>query len=158
VFCAGLGTTGTITGTAKKLKKKKPTVQVVGVMREQNSYVPGVRTRGLLQLTSINWEKQVDSVMEVKTNESYRKSLQLSRAGIVVGPSSGFSLCGLLNYLDERVKSNTLDELREKSGDITCVFICCDGPVPYLDEYFKYLDPSDFPEIKNRELLVNKPW
>jgi cysteine synthase len=157
VFCAGLGTTGTITGTAKKLKKKKSSIQVVGVMREQNSYVPGVRTRGLLQLTAIDWEKQVDSVMEVKTTESYRKSLQLSRAGLVVGPSSGFSLCGLLNYLGERVKNNTLDELREDGGDIICVFICCDGPVPYLDEYFKYLDPSDFPEILNRELLVNKP-
>jgi cysteine synthase len=44
VLCAGLGTTGTISGTAKQLKKKKPTIQVVGVMREQNSYVPGVRT------------------------------------------------------------------------------------------------------------------
>lgn len=158
VFCAGLGTTGTVTGTAKKLKKKNPAIQIVGVMRERNSYVPGVRTRGLLQLTGIDREKQVDSIVEVKTRESYQKSLQLSRAGIVVGPSSGFSLCGLLHYLEQRVTSNTLDALRDNDGDISCVFICCDGPVPYLDEYFKYLDPSDFPEIQNRELLVNKPW
>jgi cysteine synthase len=82
---------------------------------------------------------------------------QLSRAGIVVGPGSGFALCGLLNYLGEREINNTLDELRENDRDINCVFICCDGPVPYLDEYFKYLDSSDFPKIPNRELLVNQP-
>jgi cysteine synthase len=157
VFCAGLGTTGTITGTAKQLKKKNPSIQVVGVLREANSYVPGVRTKGLLQLVGFDWESQVDSVEAIKTVESYRKSMQLSRNGIVVGPSSGFALCGLLNYLENRVNNNTLDELRDDNDDITCVFICPDGPVPYLDEYFKYLDPADFPEILNRELLVNKP-
>jgi hypothetical protein len=83
--------------------------------------------------------------------------MQLSRKGIVVGPSSGFALCGLLNYLENRVKNNTLDELREDNGDITCVFICPDGPVPYLDEYFKYLDAADFPDVLNHELLANKP-
>ncbi len=157
VFCAGLGTTGTITGTAKQLRKKNPNIQVVGVMREKDSYVPGVRTRGLLQLTAIDWEKQVDSIEVIKTVESYQKSMQLSRDGIVVGPSSGFALCGLLNYLENRVKTNTLDELRDNDEDITCVFICPDSPVPYLDEYFKYLDPADFPEVLNQELLVNKP-
>ena len=157
VFCAGLGTTGTILGTAKQLKKEKPSVQVVGVMREQDSYVPGVRTKGLLQLVGFDWEQQVDSIETIKTVESYRKSMQLSRNGIVVGPSSGFALCGLLNYLENRVKNNTLDELRDDDEDITCVFICPDGPVPYLDEYFKYLDPADFPEVLNSELLVITP-
>lgn len=155
-MCAGLGTSGTITGTAKYLKKKNPTIQVVGVMREQNSCVPGVRTRGLLQLVGFDWEKQVDAIEEVKTVESYRKSMLLSRNGIVVGPSSGFALCGQLNYLENRVKNNTLDELRDDNEDICCVFICPDGPVSYLDDNFKYLDPSDFPEILNRELLENK--
>lgn len=157
ILCAGLGTTGTITGTAQQLKKKNPNIHVVGVMREKDSYVPGVRTKGLLELVGINWEEQVDSIEAIKTVESYRKSMQLSRVGIVVGPSSGFALCGLLNHLENRVKSNTLDELRDNNEDITCVFICPDSPVPYLDEYFKYLDPSDFPEVLNRELLANKP-
>ncbi len=157
ILCAGLGTTGTITGTSQQLKKKNPDIHVIGVMREKDSYVPGVRTKGLLQLTGIDWEKQVDSIEEVKTVESYRKSMQMSRHGIVAGPSSGFALCGLLNHLENRVKTNTLDELRDNNEEITCVFICPDSPIPYLDEYFKYLDPSNFPEVLNPELLVNKP-
>lgn len=156
VLCAGLGTTGTITGTAKQLKKKNGAIQVVGVMREDSSYVPGVRTKGLLELIGFDWEKQVDYIEKIGTAESYRMSMQLSRNGIVVGPSSGFALCGLLKFLEKRIQNNTLDELRNNNKDINCVFICPDGPVPYLDEYFKYLDPADFPEILNSELLENK--
>jgi len=158
VLSIGLGTTGTVSGTSKNLKKKKPSIQVIGVMREDSSYVPGVRTEGLLKLIGFNWKKHVDTTQKVKTAESYRKSMELSRNGIVVGPSSGFALCGLLNYLDEEIKNNRLDKLRDENGEINCVFICPDGPVPYLDEYFKYLEPDDFPEVINSELLDNKPF
>ncbi len=155
ILCAGLGTTGTITGTAKALKKKNDAINVVGVMREDSSYVPGVRTKGLLKLIGFDWEKQVDFIEKVTTEESYSKSMQLSRQGIVVGPSSGFALCGLLNFLRKSVDNNTLDDLRNSNEELTCVFICPDGPVPYLDEYFKYLDASEFPEITNSDLLEN---
>ena len=35
--------------------------------------------------------------------------------------------------------------------------ICPDSPIPYLDEYFKYLQASDFPAIHDEELLINRP-
>jgi len=157
VFCAGLGTTGTIVGNARYLKRKKSSVQIVGTMREDDNYVPGVRTRGLLQLIGFDWEPHVDNIQKVTTAVAYRNSLQLSRRGIVVGPSAGFALAGLLQYLGERKKSGTLDDLRERNGEIPCVFICPDSPIPYLDEYFKYLEAADFPTIQNEELLINKP-
>lgn len=157
ILCAGLGTTGTITGTAKALKKKNNSIQIVGVMREDSNYVPGVRTKGLLELIGFDWEKQVDHIEKVTTVESYRASMELSRNGLVVGPSSGFALCGLLNFLDKKVQDKTLDDYRHENEDISCVFICPDGPVPYLDEYFKYLDSSEFPEVLNSDLLESKP-
>ncbi len=153
VFCAGLGTTGTIIGNSTYLKNKKKDLQVVGVMREAKSYVPGVRTKVLLKLIGFDWEKHVDTIQHVLTADAYRKSMELSRQGIVVGPSSGFALSGLLDYLGKRKKEGTLDELRNEEGEIVCAFICPDGPIPYLDEYFKYLDNSDFPQIKNEHLL-----
>ena len=157
VFCAGLGTTGTVVGNARYLKRKKPSMQVVGAMREDGNYVPGVRTRGLLKLTGFGWERHVDNIQKVKTADSYRHSMALSRRGIVVGPSAGFALTGLLQYLAEQKKAGTLDALRERNGEVPCVFICPDSPIPYLDEYFKYLNPSDFPPIQNEDLLINKP-
>ena len=157
VFCAGLGTTGTLIGTAKALKRKNRSVQVVGVMREDDNYVPGVRTRGLLELIGFDWQSQVDAVEKVKTEPSYRASMELSRNGIVVGPSAGFALAGLLNFLNRHKAAGTLDQLRRRDRDIVCVFVCPDSPIPYLEEYFEYLRPSDFPAVENEELLVNKP-
>ena len=157
VFSAGLGTTGTIIGNSKYLKSKNKDIQVVGVMREAQSYVPGVRTEALLKLIGFDWKKHVDHIRQVVTADAYRKSMELSRRGIVVGPSSGFSLAGLLDYLAERRKDNGLDDLRNEDGEVICTFICPDGPMPYLDEYFKYLEPSDFPKIENEQMLKNKP-
>jgi cysteine synthase len=157
VFCAGLGTTGTLVGNARYLKRKKQSVQIVGAMREDGNYVPGVRTEGLLKLTGFGWEQHIDDIQKVVTVESYRNSMALSRRGIGAGPSAGLALAGLLQYLKAQKKAKNLDALRGRNGEVQCVFICPDSPIPYLDEYFKYLSPSDFPKIQNEELLVNKP-
>ena len=157
IFCAGLGTTGTIIGNSRFLKSKKESLQVVGAMRAPDQYVPGVRTEKLLKLVGFDWHKYVDSIERVETTVSYQLSLELSRQGIVVGPSSGLALAGLLQYLTG-LQTNKLEELRDKqSGDVVCVFLCPDGPLPYLDEYFKYLDSSHFPAIQNEEVMLNKP-
>ena len=75
-------------------------------------------------------------------------SIDLSRRGLYVGPSAGLSLVGLHRYLDE---------LRNDKGDVVCVFICPDTPMPYFDEYFNYLDESSFPTVTNENLLLNVP-
>lgn len=158
IFCCGLGTTGTVIGNSRSLKSKKPSLRVVGVMRAPDNYVPGVRTEKLLKLVGFDWRKHVDRIERIETAQSYRLSLELSRRGIVVGPSSGLALAGLLQYLGDVKENNALDEIRsEKSGEIVCVFPCPDGPFPYLDEYFKYLDRSNFPSIQNEDLLLDKP-
>ncbi len=157
VLCAGLGTTGTIIGNSRYLKAQNAQVQVVGVRRACGHYVPGPRTEELLKLIGFDWQPHVDSVQEAETAASYQKSMELSRAGLVVGPSSGLSLVGLLRYLQQRKDEKRLDELRNGQGEISSVFICPDTPFPYLDEYFKYLDESNFPKIENEAWLLNKP-
>ncbi|MBE9477474.1 MAG: pyridoxal-phosphate dependent enzyme [Proteobacteria bacterium] len=158
IFCAGLGTTGTIIGNSRYLKDKKPALRVVGAMRAPDNYVPGVRTEKLLKLVGFNWRKHVDKIEPVETALSYRLSLEMSRGGIIVGPSSGLALAGLLQYLESLKATNRLDDIRnKKTGEIVCVFPCPDGPLPYIDEYFKYVDRAEFPSIQNEELLLNKP-
>ncbi len=158
IFCAGLGTTGTVIGNSRFLKSKKESLQVVGAMRAPDQYVPGVRTDKLLKLVGFDWQKHVDSIERVDTAVSYQLSMELSRQGIVVGPSSGLALAGLLQYLTGLKLENKIAALRDNQGDnLVCVFLCPDGPLPYLDEYFKYLDSSNFPAIQNEELMLNKP-
>ena len=158
IFCAGLGTTGTLIGNSKYLKKQNPDLRVVGVMRAPDHYVPGVRTENLLKLVGFDWRAHVDFIEAIETVESYRTSMALSRLGIVAGPSSGLALSGLLQHLADLKQSGGLDQLRASdSGEIVCVFPCPDSPIPYLDEYFRYLDRSDFPPVRNEGDLVNKP-
>lgn len=149
IFCAGLGTTGTMVGVSKYLKSMGRNVVTVGVTRKVNNPVPGVRTINLLREIAFDWKGYVDHVEEVGTKESYKLSLELCRTGLVVGPSSGFPLAGLLQYLG-RID---LDKFRNKNGEVIAVFICPDTPFPYIDEYFEYLDAEDFPAIENKELL-----
>ncbi len=153
VFCASLGTTGTVIGNSKFLKKMSKRVQVVGVKRAPNNYVPGPRTDLLLKLVGFDWQKHVDNLQEAETAESYQKSLELSRQGILVGPSAGLALVGLLKYLSERSQNNSLDELRGENREIITTFICPDTPFPYIEEYFNYLPANQFPNIENQDLL-----
>jgi len=158
IFCAGLGTTGTMIGNSRFLKNKNPSIRAVGAMRAPDHYVPGVRTDKLLKLVGFDWRKHVDVIERVETGDSYRLSMEVSRRGIIVGPSSGLALAGLLQHLKDLKEKDALDEVRdENTGEIICVFPCPDGPIPYLDEYFKYLDRSHFPTIRNEDVLLNKP-
>lgn len=154
LFCCGLGTTGTMVGSSKYFKDKDKKIKTVGVIRTPNNPIPGVRTRGLLNMIAFDWKNYTDEYVEIGTKESFSKSLDLIRNGLIVGPSSGFAFSGLLKYLNKMKKEKKITSLKNKNGTINCVFICCDNPFIYLDEYFKYLDSKDFPKIKNENLLL----
>lgn len=81
--------------------------------------------------------------------------MELSRLGMLAGPSSGLGLSGLLQFLERQKNEGELDALRNEDGEISCVFICCDGPFAYLDEYPKYVSAEHFPQIHNKDLLKN---
>ncbi|KAL8996291.1 MAG: hypothetical protein Q9169_004177 [Polycauliona sp. 2 TL-2023] len=50
--------------------------------------------------------------------------------------------------------SRRLSELADsETGEVSCVFICCDLPYQYLDGYFDRLPESEFPPIINKVLL-----
>ena len=85
-------------------------------------------------------------------------SMELSREGIIAGPSSGEALCGLLGYLYKAKEAGTLQELADPlTGEISCVFICCDLPYQYIDLYFSKLGEERFPPIYN-EVRCKTPF
>lgn len=147
LLSVGLGTTGSVVGIGKYLKEKDKDIEIVGVSRVANNPVPGVRTSNLLREIAFDWKSVLNHQEEVGTVESFKMSMALCRAGLFVGPSSGFALVGLLNHLSKQKLSG-----EEKIA----VFICPDSPFPYIDEYFQYLDPSAFPKIENEHLLKEK--
>jgi cysteine synthase/rhodanese-related sulfurtransferase len=154
IFCAGVGTTGTLVGAGGYLKKKSKGVSVVAVARLANNPVPGVRTPNLLREIAFDWRAVADHMEEIGTKEAYEKSLLLCQAGLLAGPSSGFALAGLLAFLKKQKSAGLLKVKKKK--EITAVFVCPDSPFPYLDEYFEHLDESYFPQITNSHLLADR--
>jgi cysteine synthase len=151
LFTAGLGTTGTLVGISRYLRRKSPVPTIVGAICAPGSAVPGVRSESRLRPIGFEWRKAVDAVVEVETKESFRQSLNLFRAGIMGGPSSGFALAALLDFIETAETCKTLDELRNSDGDVYAVFICGDTPFPYLDKYSTHLDLSDIPSVMYSE-------
>lgn len=94
----------------------------------------------------------MDHIEHVGSQDSFQLSLDLCRQGIVCGPSSGFNLSGLYQFIQKRKSEGTLGELSNDAGEIHCVFLCCDLPYQYIGEYFDKLGDAAFPPIRNNNL------
>ncbi|OLN97762.1 Cysteine synthase B [Colletotrichum chlorophyti] len=173
LICAGMGTSGksnclicqrpsskciisssigTLTGLGTYFKDAKPSVYRLGVCTAPGDRVPGPRSYALLQPVEFPWRSAVDHIEHVGSHDSFSLSLELSRQGLICGPSSGFNLKGLYQFLDKQLAAKTLNNLKDDRGDMHCVFVCCDLPYQYIDEYFAKLGPEHFPTIHNKNL------
>ena len=144
VFASSLGTTGTLVGSSQYFRAQAAKVSMVAALCRAGHAVPGVRSEARLAEIAFQWRNAADFIAEVETKVSYKTSVNLCRNGLLAGPSSGLALAGLMQYLDVQHKSGTLDQLRNKCGEVLSVFICGDTPLPYLEKYSTHLDPSDF--------------
>lgn len=151
-FCAWLWTTGSCIGISQYLKEQKSDCTTIWVVRKPNNPIPWPRTLHLLNEISFERQAHVDRLQAIGTKQAYEKSLELLRAWLVVGPSAGMALCGLLQELQTLHTNGTLKDYTHWK-DISAVVLCPDSPYLYLDEYFKYCDPSLFPPIHNGHLL-----
>lgn len=102
VVCAGMGTSGTMTGIGTFLKMAKPSVFRVGVCTATGDRVPGPRAYALLSPVIFPWRDAIDVIEEVGSIDSYLLSMKLSREGLICGPSSGFNFQGLYQMLEKR--------------------------------------------------------
>jgi hypothetical protein len=75
--------------------------------------------------------------------------MQLSREGLICGPSSGMALQGLFNVLQKYKDQGNLQDLAGDDGITSCVFLCCDLPFQYLNDYFTKLGEDHFHPIVN---------
>lgn len=153
VLCAGMGTSGTMTGLGTYFKATKPSVMRLGVCTAPGDRVPGPRSYALMRPVEFPWRDAVDTIEEVGSAESYTLSLQLCREGLVCGPSSGFNLQGLFQMVAKRKAAGTLADLAGPDGLTHCVFLCCDLPYQYISEYFQKLGPEQFAPIRNEVSL-----
>ena len=114
---------------------------------------PGPRHFPGFESSGFPWREIIDDFENISSVDSYNMSMQLYREGIIAGPSSGEALCGLIKYLGKLRISGKLSELSDvETGEASCVFICCDLPYQYMDNYFDKLKEDQFPPIINKVL------
>lgn len=126
IFVAGVGTGGTLTGTAKYLKEQNPNIEVVAVepfdspvLSEGRSGAHPLQGIGAGFVPTVLDTTLYDRVITVTGEEAYEASKELTRSeGILTGISSGAALhAGLrLAQLPEN-KGKTIVVLLPDSGD-----------------------------------------
>lgn len=126
IFVAGVGTGGTLSGTAKGLKKHKPEVKAIAVEPDSSPVLSGGNP-GAHKIQGIgagfipkNFNKEViDSIIRVKDDDAIRTSRLLAqREGLLVGVSSGAALYAAIQLakLDENA-GKTIIALLPDTGE-----------------------------------------
>jgi cysteine synthase A/cysteine synthase B len=85
-----LGTCGTVTGTSRFLREKKPGVKVIAVQPTEGHDVPGLRNIRQLAVSKLFDPALIDEILEIDYELAYTRALELCRTeGLLAGPSSG---------------------------------------------------------------------
>ncbi len=96
-FVSSMGTTGTIMGTSKFLKEKKPDIEIVGVQPSEGAKIPGIRRWPEEYLPKIYDPSRVDTIMDVTQEEAEETTRRLAaQEGIFCGISSGGAVAAAL--------------------------------------------------------------
>lgn len=119
-FVSAMGTTGTIMGVSRYLKKQNPKIRIVGTQPTEGSSIPGIRRWSPEFLPKIFEADRVDETVDVSQDEATEMARRMAKEeGIFAGMSSGGALTAALKIADK------LDE-----GVIVC--ITCDRGDRYL--------------------------
>lgn len=134
VFVAGMGTGGTLTGTARYLKEHKPGVKVVAAVPHPGDLVQGLRSLEEGFIPPVLDESILDGKIVVDSHTSFASSKELTqREGIFAGISAGAV-----------VKTAQRVAERLDAGNIVCLF--ADGGWKYLSTQLWTTDYEDLPE------------
>jgi cystathionine beta-synthase len=147
VFCAGMGTGGTLSGVGKFLREHKPTIKIVGIDPVGSLYYDFVKQGRITKSFAYKVEgigedffpttmnlKIIDEIIRVDDKECFLMTRDLTRLeGLFVGGSGGAAVAGAVKY------ARTMVERGEgKVGDrpARILVFLADGGHKYLSKIF----------------------
>lgn len=127
-FVASIGTSGTLMGVGRYLKKKNPRVKIVSAEPVKGHYIQGLKNMEEAIIPAIYDREHLDDIIMVETETAFDMARQVVKnEGIFCGMSSGAAM-----YASLEVAKKTL------SGNIVTIF---------PDRGEKYLSTSLFDQI-----------
>ena len=128
-FVAGLGTSGTLTGTGRRLKDYNPAVQIISAQPDTPFHgIEGWKHMASAIKPGIYDPGFADRDMGITTEDSYRMARRLAREeGYLVGISAAAAMVGALQIAEELAE-------RDEAGVIVTLFP--DNAYKYLSENF----------------------
>ncbi|HEX3135246.1 MAG TPA: cysteine synthase CysM, partial [Planctomycetota bacterium] len=119
-FVSAMGTTGTIMGTSRYLKKQNAKVQIIGCQPSEGSQIPGIRRWPKEYLPTFFEPSRVDRVIDIAQKDAEGTARRLAKeAGLFTSPSSG-GACWATLQVAKKVERGVI------------VFIACDRGDRYL--------------------------
>jgi cysteine synthase B len=107
VFIAGIGTGGTITGVAKRIKEKFPRVKVIGVQPKLGENIQGLKSLKEGYVPPVLEESIIDKIVELNEKESFATARKLAESeGILAGISSGAAMFAALKEAEKMQQGN----------------------------------------------------
>jgi len=117
VFIAGLGTSGTLIGTGKYLREKKPGVRIIAVEPTVGHTIQGLKNMTESIIPGIYDTRGFDEKIVVEDGEAFEMTrLLATREGIFVGMSSGAAVAGAVQIADKMDRGNIVVILPDR-GD-----------------------------------------
>ena len=160
MFVAGAGTGGTLSGTARKLKEKVPTCQIIGVdpvgsilaqPEELNVSGPSYAIEGIGYdfIPDVLDRSLADKWVKSKDKESFLMARELiSEEGLLCGGSSGTAM----HY--------ALQEAKSLSADQVCVVILPDSVRNYMTKFLNndWMTANGFADESIEKSLYESAW
>jgi cysteine synthase B len=128
-FVAGLGTSGTFTGTTRKLKELNPGIQAISMQPDSPFHgLEGLKHMATSIVPAIYDPKLADRALEVETEAAYAVAKQLAREeGLLVGISAAAAVAASLKIAREEA---------DAGRSAVIVTVLPDSADKYLSERF----------------------